>query len=252
MKIRLLTGLGALAVLLATAVPALAIVGGEPDNGAHPYVAAISNGSTICTGAAISPTVLVTAAHCFDFPTQAVRVIFDENFRSPTRTLNPGTWYAHPQFCPTCDPDKKAALPDVAVVVLAQPVSLPRYAQLPQLGAVDRLGKKASVDIVGYGTQDVDRVDGEAVPAPASGLRMLGKADLLFTPKKVGDELLKLSAWLSRGRSASCFGDSGGPILSGDTILGVTSFNTNDYCRVATYGYRIDTPLAQSFIAAQR
>jgi secreted trypsin-like serine protease len=252
MRFRLLTCLGALAVLLATAVPALAIVGGEPDDGAHPYVAAISNGSTICTGAAISPTVLVTAAHCFDFPTQAVRVIFDENFRSPTRTLQPATWYAHPQFCPTCEPDKKAALPDVAVVVLDAPVSLPRYAQLPQLGAVDRLGKKASVDIVGYGTQEVDRVDGEAVPAPASGLRMQGKADLLYAPRKVGDELLKLSAWLSRGRSASCFGDSGGPILSGDTILGVTSFSTNDYCRVATYGYRIDTPLAQSFISAQR
>jgi secreted trypsin-like serine protease len=252
MKIRLLTGLGALAVLLATAVPALAIVGGEPDNGAHPYVAAISNGSTICTGAAISPTVLVTAAHCFDFPTQAVRVIFDENFRSATRTLNPGTWYAHPQFCATCDPDTKAALPDVAVVVLAQPVSLPSYAQLPALGAVDRLGKKASVDIVGYGTQDVERVQGQPVPAPASGLRMQGRADLLYAPKKVGDELVELSARLSRGRSASCFGDSGGPILSGDTILGVTSFSTNDDCRVATYGYRIDTPLAQSFISAQR
>ena len=104
MRIRLLTCLGALVVLLATAVPALAIVGGEPDNGAHPYVAAISNGSTICTGAAISSTVLVTAAHCFDFPTQAVRVIFDENFRSPTRTLQPGTWYAHPAVLPDLRP----------------------------------------------------------------------------------------------------------------------------------------------------
>jgi hypothetical protein len=252
MRIRLLTCLGALVALLATAVPALAIVGGEPDNGAHPYVAAISNGSAICSGAAISPTVLVTAAHCFDFPTQPVRVIFDEDFRSPTRTLRPGSWYAYPQFCPTCEPEKKAALADVAVVVLDAPVSLPRYAQLPPLGAVDRLGKKTTVDIVGYGVQDVDRIGGEPVPVPASGLRMQGSADVLHTPRAVGDELLELSARLSRGRSASCFGDSGGPILAGDTILGVTSFSTNDFCRVATYGYRIDTALAQSFISAPR
>jgi secreted trypsin-like serine protease len=87
---------------------------------------------------------------------------------------------------------------------------------------------------------------------PASGLRMQGSADVLHTPRAVGDELLELSARLSRGRSASCFGDSGGPILAGDTILGVTSFSTNDFCRVATYGYRIDTALAQSFISAPR
>src|ERR687897_3729981 len=127
MRIRLLLVLSALAALLVTAVPAQAIVGGEPDEGAHPYVAAISNGSTVCSGTAISPTVLVTAAHCFAFPAQAVRVIFDENFRSPTRTLHPGTWYAHPDFCPTCEANRRDALADVAVVVLAAPVSLPRY-----------------------------------------------------------------------------------------------------------------------------
>lgn len=252
MRIRLLLVLGALGALLVTAIPAQAVVGGEPDNGAHPYVAAISNGSSICSGTAISPTVLVTAAHCFTFPTEAVRVSFDENFRSPDRTLRPGTWYAHPGFCPTCSPDRKAALPDVAVVVLDEPVTLPRYARLPAAGLVDTLPRKTAVEIVGYGVQDVDRVQGQPVLVPASGLRMRGRADLLHTSRAVGDDLLKLSAWLSRGRSASCFGDSGGPVLLGDTILGVTSFAHNDFCRVATYAYRIDTPAAQAFVDAPR
>jgi secreted trypsin-like serine protease len=252
MRIRLLLVLGALAALLVTALPAHAIVGGEPDNGAHPYVVAISNGQGVCSGAAISPTVVVTAAHCFGFPAEAVRVIFDENYRSPTRTLHPGTWYAHPDFCATCEPDRKTALADVAVVVLDAPVSLPRYAQLPAPGLVDRLPKKTAVELVGYGTQDVDRVKGDPVVAAASGLRMRGTADLLHTSRAVGDDLLKLSAWLSRGRAASCFGDSGGPVLLGDTILGVTSFSTNDFCRVATYAYRIDTAFAQAFISAPR
>jgi secreted trypsin-like serine protease len=252
MRNRLLLVLGVLVALLVAALPAQAVVGGEPDSGAHPYVAAISNGSSICSGTAISPTVLVTAAHCFVFPTQAVRVIFDESFRSPTRTLHPGTWYAHPGFCPTCDPDRKDALPDVAVVVLDQPVELPRYAQLPAVGLTESLPKRTAVEIVGYGTQDVERVKGDPVPAPASGLRMRGTADLLHTSRAIGDDLLKVSAWLSRGRSASCFGDSGGPILLGDTILGVTSFAHNDFCRVATWAYRLDTPAAQAFVRAPR
>ena len=251
MRILLLLVLSALTALLVT-LPAHAIVGGEPDDGAHPYVAAISNGSTVCSGTAISPTVLVTAAHCFAFPTQAVRVIFDESFRSPTRTLHPGTWYAHPDFCATCDADRRNALADVAVVVLAAPVSLPRYAQLPAPGLVDRLPRKTAVEIVGYGTQGVDRVDGEPVVAPASGLRMKGTADLMHAARAIRDELLTVSARQSRGRAASCFGDSGGPILLGDTILGVTSFSANAFCRVATYAYRLDTPLAQAFVTAPR
>jgi secreted trypsin-like serine protease len=252
MRIRLSLVLSALAALVLTALPAQAIVGGEPDDGAHPYVAAISNGATVCTGTAISPTVLVTAAHCFAFPAQAVRVIFDEDFRSPTRTLRPGTWHAHPDFCATCDPEIRSALADVAVVVLAAPVALPRYAQLPAPGVVDRLPRKTAVEIVGYGTQQVDRVQGEPVVAPASGLRMKGSAELIHRPRAIRDELLTVSAHQSRGRAASCFGDSGGPILLGDTILGVTSFAQNDFCRVATWAYRLDTPAAQAFVNAPR
>jgi secreted trypsin-like serine protease len=247
MRIRLLLVLGVLVLLLA-AIPAQAIVGGTSDNGAHPYVAAVSNGSTICSATAISPTVLVTAAHCFAFPTQSVRVIFDENFRDPARVLHPGTWHAHSAFCATCDPERKEALSDLAVVVLEAPVSLPRYAQLAPLGLVDRLGPGTSVEIVGYGISEFDRKS----PLPASGERMRANADLLRTSSAVGDELLKVSARLSRERGASCFGDSGGPVLLGDTILGVTSFGASDRCRVATYAYRVDTPVAQSFISAPR
>lgn len=244
MRIRLLFMLVGVVALL-TAAAAQAIVGGEPDNGAHPYVAAISNGSTICTGTAISPTIVVTAAHCFTFPSEPVRVIFDDDFRSSTRTLLPGTWYAHPQFCATCTPDKKDAIADVAVVVLDAPVTLPRYARLAPLGLVDRLEPKTSVDLVGYGVQEFDKKN----PLSPSGLRMRAEADLLRVSNAVGDDLLKVSARVSQGNGASCFGDSGGPVLLGDTILGVTSFGTNDRCRAATYAYRVDTPLSQSFVA---
>lgn len=243
MRLRFLLLVSAIALLTASA--AQAIVGGEPDNGAHPYVAAISNGSDLCTGTAISPTILVTAAHCFTFPSEPVRVIFDDDFRSSTRTLVPGTWYAHPQFCATCTPDRKDAIADVAVVVLDEPVSLPRYAQLPALGLVDRLAPKTAVEIVGYGVQEFDNRN----PVSPSGLRMRAEAELMNASEAVQDELLKVSARPSKDRGASCFGDSGGPVLLGDTILGVTSFGSNDRCRAAAYAYRVDTTFAQSFIA---
>ena len=52
----------------------------------------------------------------------------------------------------------------------------------------------------------------------------------------------------SQGRGGTCFGDSGGPILLGDTILGVNSFVNNDNCAGVTYSYRIDTAEALAFI----
>ena len=54
---------------------AYAISNGEPDGDGHPYVGLATDGRWACSGAAISLTVFVTAAHCFDFGN--VRVTFD-------------------------------------------------------------------------------------------------------------------------------------------------------------------------------
>jgi secreted trypsin-like serine protease len=241
MRIRFVLVLAVLVALLAAVPAAQAIIGGTPDDGAHPYVAAISNGSTICSGAAISPTVVVTAAHCFTFPSEPVRVIFDENYRSPDRTLRPGTWVAHPDFCGDCD-----AVNDVAVVVLDEPVVLPRYAQLAPLGLVDRLRGHADVELVGYGVQDVVRDHRQFVPLPPSGLRTKATADLVGIPRSSETGLVKITA---RQRGAACFGDSGGPVLIGDTIVALNSFGSNDACRGTSFAQRVDLAPVQSFVA---
>jgi hypothetical protein len=62
------------------------------------------------------------------------------------------------------------------------------------------------------------------------------------------DEFLKVK--LNKG--GFCLGDSGGPALIGDTAYGLSSFVTNDGCNGVGYAYRLDTPAAQSFIAATR
>ena len=60
----------------------------------------------------------------------------------------------------------------------------------------------------------------------------------------ISDEYLRLSA----AQGGTCIGDSGGPSLVGDTIVGLTAFTVNDNCAGVTYAQRIDIPQTRSFI----
>jgi hypothetical protein len=52
------------------------------------------------------------------------------------------------------------------------------------------------------------------------------------------------------GSGGTCFGDSGGPDLLGDTdiVLGVNSYVTNVNCAGVGYSFRIDTPEVLAWI----
>jgi hypothetical protein len=101
-------------------------------------------------------------------------------------------------------------------VHLDAPIAVSRYAQLPSVELVERLRVGQPVTVVGYGVQGIETGGGP--------------------PQEVIFE--------------TCFGDSGGPVLLGDTILAVNSFVTNGLCRGVTYAYRLDTPEARAFIAS--
>ena len=53
------------------------ILDGHPDRSAHPYVGLVTDGDSFCSGALVSPTVFITAAHCFEKPGQEVSVTVD-------------------------------------------------------------------------------------------------------------------------------------------------------------------------------
>jgi len=229
---------------------AQAIVNGQSDGSRHPYVGAADNAEFICSGSAISPTLFITAAHCFDHSGEQVEVTFDpEGYFAQNPVFYTGRWYPDPQFCLAC----AHGLPgvdthDVAVIVLDQPVELPEYAQLPSLELVDSLRMGTTVTLVGYGIQHFAR--GGGPPQPDAFLtRFFAPATLIQSNHTMSDEFIRVSSDPSKGTGGTCNGDSGGPALLGNTrvILAVTSFGIAT-CTGVGYYYRIDTVQALSFI----
>jgi secreted trypsin-like serine protease len=231
---------------LATAGSALAILGGSPDNGAHPYVGAAlqqqtQNGVTgnqLCSGSLVSPTVFVTAAHCFA-DGSTVRVTFDENAYGGATSVN-GTVHVDPAWCLGCGnitPGDDTN--DIAVIVLdGAGVSQARYAQLPSAGLADTLPNKQAIDVVGYGVQDFVK----KVPS-VFGTRQVATT-WVKNGKDLGGEFLKLAA-----NPGACLGDSGGPdLVSGTDVMVAISTLTRPHCKGASYSERLDTVAALGFV----
>ena len=125
--------------------PAAAITGGQPDGERHPNVGLIlfydSEGRFRCSATLVSPTVLITAAHCTDGTVGKTLVTFESVIaeQPPTRfpvAANPsagytpaeiaaagylsGTAYTHPEYSDFTDLDNWN---DVGVIVLDEPVT---------------------------------------------------------------------------------------------------------------------------------
>jgi hypothetical protein len=236
-------------LMIGSVAPAQAITNGQPDGDAHPYVGLVTDFEEfVCSGALISPTVFVTAAHCFETPGQEVSVTVDRQGFSEDADFVTGHWFPDPEFCIACSPGLVGFdTHDVAVVVLDEPIAVSRYAQLPTTEQVEGLPIKQRLTLVGYGVQDF--VTGGGPPQPVVPFtRYFAPVELVQAGKSVADEFIKVSANPSKGKGGTCFGDSGGPVLLGDTIVAVNSFVTNGLCRGVTYSYRLDTPDALAFV----
>jgi len=264
-RLPLLAALAALASCLAT--PAGAIVGGEIDDEQHPNVGMFyftQDGARFrCSGTLVSPTVLLTAAHCTAGATE-VRVTFDSVAQpDPTRPTSPGdpsrfivgTAFAHPDW------NEKLQLKnllDIGVVRLDAPAASiwPGItpAPLPTAGLLDELAarsglKKSAFEVVGYG---VFYEQPESTPRTPTPVRDLTRRFTAAPLQNINGETVKLqeSDGDSKLGGGSCFGDSGGALLLDGLLVGDTSWGGSQWCSGGAGGYqRTDTPDARAFLA---
>ena len=234
-----------LTVLLASGA-ALGITNGTADGGKHPNVGALVDefdGETYpyCTGTLISPTVLLTAAHCYPETDDKFYVTFKEK---PTSVMSQdqglrGTWHEHPTI-------------DIGVVKFAQPVSGITPAKLPTAGQVARQAKSTNkFTAVGYG--------GELAPKePGGPLIVYGdqRKWAVSTYKSFNGTYLRLSQ--NQGSGGTCYGDSGGPNFFGvypypnnvPTIASITITGDN-WCKSTNVTLRLDTEPVRAFLKSQ-
>jgi hypothetical protein len=265
--------------VLGLSTPALAITGGEPDGNRHPNVGLIlfyaPDGRFRCSATLISPTVLITAAHCTVDTVGKTLVTFDpviaEQPPSPFPVAaNPaagytaaeitsagyrsGTAYTHPAYSNFTDLDNWN---DVGVIVLDSPVTGIAPARLaPVAGYLDRFAQptlnKTLFDVVGYGTEVRKPDSGPQKPQPMS--YPLIRRFTTSPGQKLTGQILQLNGNINdtRGGGGTCFGDSGGPVFLNGYLVAVTSYGYTDNCRYLGGYQRVEIPAVRTWLATVR
>lgn len=264
-----------IAVVLALVGTSGAITGGQLDGNGHPNVAMIvfyePDGRFRCSATLVSPTVLLTAAHCTDGVRGKVIATFEPVAPSPTPRAadDPGdgtsaigysapvtgwltgTPHAHPLWDGELQLND---LHDVGVVVLDAPYTVATPALLPPRDYLAELANgngglnKQTFTVVGYGVFFEKPSEGPQKPTDVSD-RTRRVADAVG--QNISSQALKLAENEkdSRAEGGTCFGDSGGPVFHGGYLVADFSFVASQFCTGGGGGYyRLDTDDARMFL----
>jgi secreted trypsin-like serine protease len=211
-----------------------AIIGGTPTTGDPAIVALYAQkpGETkgsLCTAEIISPTVVLTAAHCVhpelvgagaQFSVLTAANLTDPNKPSPRLAVK--ETHFDPQFSRTNITNGH----DIGVAILAQPTTIQPIPFNRAALTSAMVGQPAR--IVGYGLNDGFQQKGAGIKRTAT-VKLNG----------YDDKLVRTGDWIRR----ICSGDSGGPVLmkinGKETIVGVNSFGFI-FCLGQGYSTRVD------------
>ena len=262
--------------LLAVMAPsASAITGGQPDGDRHPSVGLIlfytEDGRFRCSATLLSPTVLLTAAHCTEGTLGSTLVTFDSVIAEQPPSPFPvaadpsegytdaeieaagylsGTAYTHPEYSGFTD---LANWNDVGVIVLDEPVVGIEPAGVAPLGYLDRFSQPALnstiFEVVGYGTEVRKPASGPQKPQPMS--YPLIRRYTTLPGQKLTPQILQLNGNPNDGRGGggTCFGDSGGPVFLNGYVVAVTSYVYTDNCRYLSGYQRVDIEVVEDWLA---
>ena len=217
----------------------------------------------ICSGTMITPNVFLTASHCTAFFTQELApegyvayvsldglIPFGPLTSNSTNLLSVAQVVTNPNYN-----QSQSDSGDIAVLILTKSVRGVTPATLPSCGLLDQLAaqnglKTATFTNAGYGVQN--RVVSGGVPF-FQDLNPVPRMFSFSSFNSLNGGYMRLSQNASTGNGGTCFGDSGGPnfmMLNGRQLIVSITITGDSVCRSTNVVYRLDTPSAQSFLAA--
>jgi Trypsin len=286
MRKRMRAVLGGVAALTAVGVvapaPAGAVTGGTPTGESFGNVGLIlfydqAGDRYRCSATLISPTVLLTAAHCTDGTRGGTVVTFESDVASDPaeagvnipRAADPSVgytetdlagfdgWYigtaeTHPAYSDFTDMDNWN---DVGVVVLSEAPADITPAEIAPENYLDQFAQPRlnheTFTLVGYGTEVRKPEEGPRRPTPESYPMIRRTTDVVG--QKLTEQILQVNGNPNdtRGGGGSCFGDSGGPTFKDGYQVTVTSYGYTDNCRYLDGLQRVDIPVVRDWVLEQ-
>jgi len=257
------------------AAPVQASTGGTDDGNAHPNVGLIlfyaPDGRFRCSATLVSPTVMLTAAHCTDGTLGKTLVTFRSRIAEQPPSGFPvaadpaagftsaelaaagylsGTAVTHPRYSGFTDLDNWN---DVGVIVLDTPVTTIAPAVIAGLGTLDTIPqsnlRKTLFTAVGYGTEVRKPDVGPQKPTPMTYPLVRRFVDM--PGQKLTAQILQTNGNEHDvfGTGGTCFGDSGGPVFLDGKIVAVTSYGYTANCRYLGGYQRMDIVASRDFLA---
>ena len=161
-----------------------------------------------------------------------------------------GTAVTHPEYSDFTDLDNWN---DVGVVLLDTPVTDVDIMPIADEGTLDEIKRRdlrsTIFRAVGYGTEVRQATSGPRKPTPQSYPIIRRYVDM--PGQKLTPQILQTNGNENdnAGTGGTCFGDSGGPLLLGGEIVGVTSYGYTSNCRYIAGYQRVEIGVVQDWLA---